>query len=63
MTFSRRPEDVLKTSVFPGNSFQVLVSVKEISSNELSLNQKRVFDISVSTIHVHNIQKVLKFYL
>ena len=32
-------------------------------SNEISLNQKCVFKIFVSTIHIHIIQNVLKFNL
>ena len=32
-------------------------------SSEISVNQKCVFNIFVSTLHIHIIQKVLKFYL
>ena len=32
-------------------------------SSEISLNQKCIFNIFVSTIYIHIIQKALKFYL
>ena len=37
--------------------------MRKLLSSEISLNQKRVFNIFVSFIHIYIIQKVLKFYL